>query len=211
MGESARSDIGVVATTSEADAWDRTTLEPLRGCAIAQVTYIDLVVEGSPLHEWSGEADGMDYGIDFALDDGRHLSCTYAASEAIALDVRAQDIPATLGRNPEDPDAAYVASFPATKRFADKGFSRLDAVRSVWKHWQQGFGPFEKEGWALTSLVLGEGEASAVITLGDVRNGAFVDDPSNIAVVFSLAEARRQGIVLPGDPGTHSPEPQARA
>jgi hypothetical protein len=191
---------------------DRAAIEaPLReawvGRELVAVSYVELDY-GEPGWD-AGRFDSIDYGVELELDDGATWAVIWqqrGSNETLLA------YPGTIGAELR-PDAE-VATWDVSDRWHRHFPGPIARVETAWtKHeWGPAFGGprFEtrlddghESDYCLISLVLrGAGDGCAVLTLGgDAADGqgTYTYLADNVAVFFSLGDARAAGVLLPGD------------
>lgn len=182
--------------------------EKLVGRRIKKVRYIELAYEGQPGPMWHAGAlwDSVDHGLEIDLDNDQTWSIIWkqhGPNEALLV-YEGLLRPAELL-----PDAGTY--WDVTDHWHALGPHFIARVSTVWT--RHSFGPAlnsarEKVAEAgesdlcLTTLILrGDDEREAAITLGeDHGDGLYRWSATSVAVFFSVAEARKAGAMMPGDP-----------
>lgn len=177
-----------------ADRAERATMDGrfarLVGRRIEGVRYFELRYEGEPGPMWGigSSFDSLDFGLEFDLDDGSTWSCIWERPEPDALIVYEGPLRPMMFAGREDPRVWDVG-----ERWRAHGPGTIVGIETAWL----GPRPLCLE----TVILTGQGDGVAVITLGESdRNGRFTLSATNVAVFFSVEDARAAGAVLPGDP-----------
>ena len=181
--------------------------DQLVGHEIARVRYVELRYEGQSRPMSSGPSfDSVDYGIEFDLNNQTTWSVIWLQrghNEALLLR-RGPLVPSLVGA-----EGSKVRD--VTDHWVTSGPASISRLSTVWT--RHGFGPAinsageevaeagESDLCLITLILGGAGTREAVITLGE-RNmdGTYGYTADNVAVFFSVREARVAHVLLPGDP-----------
>jgi hypothetical protein len=195
-----------VSSADEREAVEA-TLHGMLGRAFLGVRYVELSYDGNPAWD-AGTFHSIDFGVELQLDDGATWAVTWdQAGHNEGLMVYAGALASELR-----PDAE-VATWDVTALWRDRFPTGFSGVKCVWT--RHAYGPaYTGPRWetrvddggesdlCLVSVILaGDGPGQAVITLGESGepDGSYGYRPDNVAVFFSSEEARRAGVLLPGD------------
>jgi hypothetical protein len=181
-------------------------LAALVGRRIEHVRYVDLAEMHSGLHWRCPMFDSIDFGMELDLDDGATWSFIW---KMVGFSGGVLVYPGSLSpfalRSSEN-----IAIWDVDDHWRARGILDIGSVALVWD-WQ-GIGPgLERTGYLesnddagalfLQTLVLSsQSGREAVISLGEGDlEGAYGWMPNNLAVFFSVADARAAGVLMPGD------------
>jgi len=179
---------------------DERRVAALVGRSVVAVRYVELdYSDGGGTAEplWGGEGfDALDFGLEFDLDDGTTWSFIWrqAGHNEGLLAYEGTLRPAQLM---EDAGRFWDVG-------SDSGWSAMldrpvQAVEGAWLRHQWDVRG-ESDLCVITWVLRFEGDRDVVITLGDRReDGCFHYIADNVAVFFSLDEAKRRDVLLPGD------------
>ena len=201
-----------VDTDDERRREDERVRAGLTGRRIAGVRYYELHYgepDEDPTPQWTGAVfDSLDFGLELDLAGGETWSCMWdRTGDEEGLLVYRGALAAEL--RPDTGPAVWDVS----ERWAALARGRIAAVTPVWtRHaWQEllagnpwrrtaRWGPWEHSLLCRVTLTLEfEGGAEIVVTLGERDEDGFSSSGDNVAVFFSVAEARAAGVLLPGD------------
>ncbi len=179
------------------------------GREVVASRYVELVYDKPA---WDcGLFHSIDYGVELDPDDGRTTSFMWQQQgwNETLLSYEGSV------RNELVPDCA-ISTWDVTERWRDRMPGPILALETVWtKHvWGPSFGGpkfetqmddgHESDYCLITVHLVGDADTHAVITLGGEANSpeprTFTYLADNVAVFFSLEEARKAGALLPGDP-----------
>ena len=181
---------------------DERRVEALVGRSVVRTRYFEQDLGAPREPAWRADGfDSLDYGVELDLDDGSTWSFiwTQAGDNEGVLAFEGQLVGAQLRE-----DGSYVVSdVSRDSRWRDVLERAIEAVEGVWvRHtWE----PDGQSDLCVLSWVLHfAGGRGVVITLGgaDPDAGTYRYSHDDVAVFFSLDEARSRGILLPGDPET---------
>ena len=173
---------------------------------IDDVRYFEPHIADLPEPRWgAGVFDALDFGLEIDLDDATTWSFIwYQAGTIETLLAYPGTLAAQLG-----PDAD-PAVWDVTDRWRTLGPASIASVQDVrGRHsgadvdHTRGHGdhPGEPEDDLVTLILTSPSQDIAIITLGDCdSDGAFHYSHDTVAVFFSLEEARKTRMLLPGHP-----------
>ncbi|HEX8065682.1 MAG TPA: hypothetical protein VF520_04055 [Thermoleophilaceae bacterium] len=184
-------------------------LSGMAGHGLAGVRYVGMSDEGAPT--WDvGTFHSIDYGLEIELEDRTTWSIAWdQAGHNEAILVYAGTLSSQF--SPDAEVAVWDVTSVWRQRFPE-GFTEVECVwtRHVYGpaytgvRWEIRVDDGGVSDLCLLSLVLtGARGGQAVVTLGGEDHdaaGRFAAFHDNVAVFFSLEEARRVGVLLPGDP-----------
>jgi hypothetical protein len=168
-------------------------LRRLVGRAVVRVRYVEIQYEGLTEPAWLGGVfDSLDFGLEMDVDGGATWSVIWKQGG------RNEGLLVYQGSlvGSEIMEGSSIAIWDATDRWRELGPHVIASVIPVWTR------PFEEESdLCLGALVLAsEDQKKAVLTLGDRgRDLSYKPSHDNVAVFFSLDDARSAGVVFPGD------------
>jgi hypothetical protein len=174
---------------------------------IMRVRYVEIQYDGPPQPMWgASNFDSLDYGLELDLDDGTTRSIIWVQkgrNEAI-LAAEGPLVPTQLL-----PDAA-IAVWDVTDRWDELGPRSISSISAVWS--RHVFGPAinsagrqvapggQSDLCLLTVILRALDGREAVITLGGPdSDGTYRYTADNVSVFFSVEEARKARVYLPGD------------
>lgn len=180
----------------------------LVGHRINQVRYVELRYEGHQGPMWSGaNFDSLDYGLELDLDNDTTWSVIWmqrGPNEGLLVDE------GPLAPTHLRADAA-TGVWDVSERWDALGPRAISSITTVWTRHSFGptlnssgqqVAPASKSDICLLTLVLraDDGRETA-ITLGQRdRDGGYSYTADNVSVFFSIGEARKARVLLPGDP-----------
>ena len=179
----------------------------LVGRMIKHVRYTEARYGGWFGPMWSRATwDALDYGLELDLDDEKTWSVIWKQqghNEALLVyegQLRGSELLA---------DAGVI--WDVTEHWSAVGPHSISSVTSVWT--RHGFGPAlnstgqqvaaagQSDLCLITLILAADDGREAVITLGDIgTDGSYTYSAENVVVFFSVAEARKAEVLLPGDP-----------
>ncbi len=202
-------DVPWVVSAAEREAHEQ-RVAAMRGRRLERVRYVAMDEWGL---ERGGGFDSTDFGLELDLDDGTTWSFSWlqqGGNEGVLA------VPRGLVGGELRADGEYeVADVSADSDWRPLVGQSIEAVEASWQRaaWSRG----DERGWTdlcVASWVVHLARERVVVTLGRrEEDGSYSWTHENVAVFFSLADARAHGIPLPGDPEEMvpaSPWPRSR-
>jgi hypothetical protein len=196
---------GWVSSDAERHRQEEELRQQLVGHRIERVRYMELRYEGHPEPMWRGARfDSLDYGLELDLDDGTTWGLIWKQqghNEALLV-YPAPLVPTQLRAQ------ADTAVWDVTDHWGTAGPLAISTVTPTWMRHR--FGPAvnqageqvasagESDLCLVTLILTSDGGREAVITLGQREaDGSYGHSHENVAVFFSVDEARHAHVLLP--------------
>jgi hypothetical protein len=197
-------------------AWDESErlaierrLARLVGRRIERVRYVEIgAVEGPSEPMWrASNFDSVDYGLELDLHDGTTWAFVWKMFD---INMALLIYPGRLVPT-EISSEANIAIWDVGDHWRVQGPDDIATVTTVWTRHAVGPGYLlatgeqvseAREGAAclMTIILASRNRREAILTLGERQvDGTYRDQPDNVAVFFSSAEARAAGVLMPGD------------